>query len=344
MFGSVGGDWTHNFPTEGLPELRAHWARLHGPEPRSRFASDEQHNYDRPMREEVYAFLHDTLLGPAPDGAARTRVAEPAFRAYTLAELQPLVQACALAPPDMGALAAEYLARRPKVELATLAPGLDLHPTPRPAAFEPPGDGWQHRVATGSDGVPIPYRLQRRAAPFTVIVDPRGSAALLAARPDWLALVANPVLVDPRPYGEWARFRASWQRNGIFLGRGEGYQAALDVALVCTQLAARGTPVHVVGLGEASVVALLAAHLCPRITRLVTDDLGETYAANGNRLPLCPEILRFRDLPELIATLPKACDYELGGALRDGATSPDPRLSAPFSATELGKRLAPRTR
>jgi hypothetical protein len=354
MFGSVGGDWTHNFPKEGLPELRAHWARLHGEEPRSRFAPSEGHNYDRPMREEVYGFLHDVLLGPAADGKPRARVAEPEFRPYTLAELQPLVTACANVALDPGTMAKEYLARRPKVDsLAALAPGLDLRTGPKSYEF-PPSRAVQLQVmrVTGSDGVPIASRLVYRSdtlndprVPWTVIVDPRGSGSLLSVPPAWLAAVAKPVLVDPRPYGEWAPFRPSWQRNGIFLGRGEGYQAALDVALVCTQLASVDqAPVHVVGLGEAGVVALLAAHLCPKITRIVTDDLGETYAANGNRLPLCPELLRFRDLPELIATLPATCDYALGGALRDGATSPDGKLAPPFSAEELGRRLVDKRR
>ena len=67
---------------------------------------------------------------------------------------------------------------------------------------------------------------------------------------------------------------------------------------------------HVVGLGEAGVVAVLAAHLCPRIVRVAADELGEPYGKQGNRLPLCPELLRFRDLPELIRTLPEPCKYE----------------------------------
>lgn len=61
--------------------------------------------------------------------------------------------------------------------------------------------------------------------------------------------------------------------------------------------------------GEAGVVGLLAAHLCSRIARVATHQLGANYAENGNRLPLCPELLRFADRPNLIETLPRGCDH-----------------------------------
>ncbi|MEO6594841.1 MAG: LamG-like jellyroll fold domain-containing protein [Planctomycetota bacterium] len=314
MFGSVTGDWTHNFPREGMPELRAHWARQHGVELRSRFA-DEGHNYDRPMREEVYAFLHDVLLGPAADGVPRARVAEPEFRAFSTAELQPLLRARPPVELAAGDMAVAHLRRRAKVEsLAELAPGLTLRVLAHAIEWlDAEGCEWRRGSVRGDDGVPIPLRCKQTegsdSVPFTVVVDARGNVDT-RNDPAWLA-APRPVLVCPRPYGEWARFRAAWQRNGIFLGRGEGYQAALDTALVCASLPG-AAPVYVVGLGEAGVVALLAAHLCPRIVRVVADDLGQPYAEDGNRWPLCPELLRYRDLPELIATLPAACTYIAG--------------------------------
>lgn len=348
MFGSVSGDWTHNFPREGLPELRAHWARLGGPAPRSRHA-DEGHNYDRPMREEVYGFLHDALVGPAADGAPRARVAEPPFTPFSLAALEPLLQARPNVALAADTMAREHLARRPRVTtLAALAPGLAPAPTPAEWHWEPaPAAGWQ-RGWLGAE-VPIPVRLGPTAAaagddvPYTVVVDPRGSAALLASPPEWLAAAPRRVLVDPRPYGEWAPFRAAWQRNGIFLGRGEAYQAAADLAAVCNHLPG-SAPVHLVCLGEAGVIALLAAHRCPRIERLVTDDLGPNYAAAGNRLPLAPELLRWGDLPDLIRTLPAACGYVLGGAASTPAGDPARQLRPALSSAELAALLAPSRR
>ncbi|MEQ1634384.1 MAG: LamG-like jellyroll fold domain-containing protein, partial [Planctomycetota bacterium] len=184
MFGSVAGDWTHAFPQQGLPELTAHWQRLGGAAPRSRFAN-EGHNYDQPMREEVYAFLFDVLTGPAPDGAPRTRVAEPGFRAFSLREFEPLVAACPNVQLDANAMAAEYLGRRPKVSgLADLAPGLDLDVAARPVQWLDPADArWRRGTVTGSDGVPIPLRLGRADdpvdLPYTVVIEPRGASVAM---------------------------------------------------------------------------------------------------------------------------------------------------------------------
>ncbi|MCB9878100.1 MAG: hypothetical protein H6835_10905 [Planctomycetes bacterium] len=315
LFGSVTGDWTHNFPQQGLPELRALWARLGGPAVRSRHG-DEGHNYDRPMREVVYGLLTD-VFEPGADGAVHERREEPAFAAFSLGELRGLVAACANVQLDPGDMAEEYLGRRAKVaSLAELAPGLDLTVVRREIAWrEGHGDDhWRVGTVTGADGVAIPLRVARRIDPaksFTVVVDPRGSAAAMLDLDVERESPENRVFVDPRPYGEWAPFRSAWQRNGIFLGRGEGYQAALDVATVCASLP-REVEVHVVGRGEAGVTALLAAHLCPRIRKVTVDELGPNYSDDGNRRPLCPELLRFRDLPELIATLPQGCAFEAG--------------------------------
>jgi hypothetical protein len=312
LFGSVTGDWTRNFPTQGLPELTAHWQRLGGPLPRSRHG-DEGHNFDRPMREVVYAFLSD-VFAPAGDGAARERIDEPVLRAFSYDELAPLMQArpnVSLAPD---AMAREYLARRPKVAgLAELAPNLDFDVKRREIDWLDPGDAiWRRGSVTGVDGVAIPFRLGLHIdpddRPYTVVLDPRGAVAAMFEH----GTGPNPhqrwVLVDPRPYGEWAPFRSAWQRNGLFLGRGEGYQTAIDTALVCASLPDE-TKVHVIGRGEAGVIAVLAAHLCPRIAKVTVDDLGPSFAHDGNRWPLCPEILRFGDLPELIATLPDGCEF-----------------------------------
>ncbi|MCA8967349.1 MAG: hypothetical protein KDC48_20880, partial [Planctomycetes bacterium] len=192
MFGSVSGDWTHNFPQQGLPELTAHWARLGGQGPRSRFA-DEGHNYDRPMREEVYDFLQSCFfrfdeLGHVPSYDA-VSWKEQVFAA---AELQPLLAARPNATLDPGAMAREYLARRPRVAtLAELAPGLDLHVAPRTMSV-PPSVDWLGAHLPGNDGVPIPLRKRNLGlGPYTVVVDPRGGAALLADAPPWLAKLDN---------------------------------------------------------------------------------------------------------------------------------------------------------
>jgi hypothetical protein len=138
------------------------------------------------------------------------------------------------------------------------------------------------------------------------------------------------VLVDPRWSGEWQRFAPFWRRNGLMLGCGEGYQAAHDVALVCASLPGNAR-ITLVGLGTAGVSALLAAPLCPRITHLVADDLGPDYRANGNRLPLCPELLRYGDLPRLLADARRTAVCDVGGFAGAPALTP----------AEVARLLAP---
>ncbi len=309
FFGTVTGDWTRNFPRQGLPELTAHWQRLGDRAPASRHA-DEGHNYDRPMREAVYAFLHEHLLGQVGP------VAEPDGELFALAEFEPLVRARPNATLDHRALANEHLTRRrPVAHLAALAPGLPGLATPpiRPgtlAWLDDPAIEFRRGTVTGEDGVPIPIRSRRQAspddregftAPVTVWIDPRGSATLLAHAAAFED--SDHVLVDPRPYGEWSQFRQPWQRNGLILGRGEGYQAAVDVALVCQSLEG-SPPIILRAHGEAGVIATLAATLTDRVVEVQTEPLGATYRENGNRRPLCPELLRFGDLPDLVERLP----------------------------------------
>jgi hypothetical protein len=309
MFGSVTGDWTHAFPQQGLPELTAHWSRLHGPAPRSRHAN-EGHNYDRPMREEVYAFFHDVLVGPAAGGAPRQRVDEPAFAPFPLGEMQQLARTCPPVQLDANTMAAQYLARRAKVaDLAALAPGIDLKITPQAIAWlDDESATWRRGTVRDGDGVSVPLRARGLAGPgdepIAVVVDPAGMTHAMRDA----ALPARAVVFDARPYGEWSPYRGPWQRNGLLLGRGEGYVAAHDAALVCASLPGSAR-VHLTGRGEAGVVAVLAAHLCPRIVSVHADDLGASYTEEPKRLPLCPELLRWRDVPELIATLPATCTF-----------------------------------
>jgi hypothetical protein len=318
LFGSVTGDWTHDFPEHGLPELRALWTHL-GQDgwPKSRHAN-EGHNYDRPMREVVYGFLHDALLGPADGGAPRATFAEPALQTWPVAELRALGGPPHRAAPDAAVLAAEALHRRAAAGTeAQLAPALPWRVAAAPIQWRADASApWRSAIATGADGVPVPFFVQHSDAgddvPFTVVVDPAGKSVLLAHGAPLLAQAQKLVLVDPRWSGEWQRFAPFWRRNGLMLGCGEGYQAAHDLALVCASLPGNAK-ITLVGLGTAGVPALLAAPLCPRITRLVADDLGPDYHGNGNRLPLCPELLRFGDLARLLADARKSAVCDVGG-------------------------------
>jgi hypothetical protein len=169
---------------------------------------------------------------------------------------------------------------------------------------------------TGGDGVPVPMLVRRSDAaagePWTVVAGGPGKAGLAIPPPDLLLGARRPVVVDPRWTGEWQRYAATWRRNGLILGQGEAYQMAHDLALACASLPGEAE-VTLVGLGSAGVGALLAAGLCPRIGHVVLENLGPTYAVDGNRLPLAPELLRSADLPELLQALGKRCRVTVGG-------------------------------
>lgn len=310
MFGSVTGDWTKNFPAQGLPELRAHWRRAGAVVPRSRHG-DEGHNYDQSMREAVYSFLHDVFDGELRRGK---EIAEAEFRPFDFEELKALGPARMQNQLPQTAMANEARARRAKVDsLQALAPGLKLNVDAAKVTWLDGDDAeWRRGKVVGPDGVAIPLKLHGGGVDgdaWTLRLHPHGMfEAALTGQESAGKQAARTVVCDPRPYGEWARFRSAWKRNGIILGRGEGYQAAVDVALVVASLPGED-PVYIVADGETGVVALLAAHICSRVKKVTAPDLGVAYARNGNRLPLCPELLRFRDLPELITTLPKGCVF-----------------------------------
>ena len=61
-------------------------------------------------------------------------------------------------------------------------------------------------------------------------------------------------------------------------------------------------PVVLVGLSDAGFTAAIAGVLEPRISAVIADRLGPTYA-KGRQSPLIANLLRVGDLPELVAAL-----------------------------------------
>lgn len=297
FFGSVTGDWTALFPRQGFPELQAHWQRLGGGAAIRALHRDEGHDYSPPMREAVYGFLHDALTPPAADGKPRTAIAEPPFAAFAVDRLAALGGPPAHDLVDDRSAGAELLARRPRItEPRDLAPDL---PWNAPIAAidwrAHTADGWRSGSVRGDDRVPVPFLLQDRAGDprtrWTVIASPLGKATLRQQPPGWLRSETRVALVDPRWCGEWQRFAPFWRRNGLWCGRGELYQQAHDLALVCRNLPGDARVV-LVGLGTCGPAAIVAATLCDRIERVIADDVGPAYEDHGNRLPEAPELLR----------------------------------------------------
>jgi hypothetical protein len=289
------------------------------------------------MRERVYEFLA-SVLEPKRDPKEFT---EPALHPQPVAELRAADQATDVPRADAQKLGAEHLARRPRVtDPKTLAPGLPWHV--EPVAIEWRGGEdlpWRPASVRGPDGVPVPLFVGREQsedpAPWTVVVSPAGSLPLRRATPAWFQGPRR-VLIDPRFVGEWQSPAPSWRRNGLWLGCGEGYQCAHDVAQAIASLPGKA-PVRLVGLGSCGIVALIAADLCPRVQLLIADDLGPPFAEDGNRLPLCPEILRLGDpIAFFRARLRARCEFVAGGTSAPGGAH------AALSSDDLTRLLAHR--
>jgi hypothetical protein len=275
------------------------------------------------MRECVYAFLASVL---EPGREAR-EFAEPPLHPLPVPMLRAQDREVHVQRADAAQLAAEYLARRPKIaDPRALAPALSWRVEPVPIEWRGAADlPWRPASVRGPDGVPVPVFVGRDTAadpvPWTVVVAEGGSLPLRRTAPAWLP-GSRRVLVDPRFTGEWQSPAPAWRRNGLLLGCGEGYQQAHDVAQAVASLPG-AAPVRLVGLGSCGIVALMAADLCARVRLVIADDLGATFQDDGNRLPLCPEILRLGDpVAFFSARLSGHCELKLGGATTPGALRP----------------------
>lgn len=290
FYGSVTGDWTHDFSRHGLPEIRAVYRLLGRESAVEAKHLDLGHNYGPEFRAGVHEFFDRVLLSRGPDPAATEAAPVPLERLRALGPPP--------AAPDRAALAKEFLGRRPRATSPQgVAPGLpwnvgrgdidDLGPAA-------PGSPWNRGAVRGEDGVPIPMLLRdgRRGEdrPWTVFVAPGGHAALLLDPPEGLATAERAALVDVRFTGEWSRFADAWRRNALLLGRGEGYQAAHDLALVAKSLPGGGR-VTVVARDWTGKVAVVARYLTDRIEATRTEGLA-SFPDDGNPLPSFPEILR----------------------------------------------------
>lgn len=330
LFGSVTGDWTSTFPEKVLPDIRRLYAlggSVDGAAPLvESMHRREGHNYGRGFREAVYAFFRRTLRHEEGE------VVEAAFSALPLETLRAIDDPDAT--PDVRALAREALAVRGRAaDWRTVAPGLPWKVERAPlVAAEPAVEGtrWLRGSVTGSDGVAIPVvwhdDTDSTDAPWILAVSSGGKAALALESPAWLSHAPRVALVDPRFVGEWSPFVAGWRRNGLMLGRGEGYEAAHDLALVAQSLPGK-SPVTLVALGSTGVSGLLATGLSPRIRTFVANDLGPRFADDGNRLPFFPEILRRGDLPELVAAAPASVTMTVGGL------GPSSAIAVPVAST-----------
>lgn len=299
LYISITQDWTHNFPTQGWPEIQSAYRALGSIDSVDALHLNAPHGYDAKMRARAFTFFDGVLAPDHPEAL------EVDFTPFPTDALQKL--GVRGSTPDRAILAAEFLARRARVEsLHQLSPALpwkvERSELELIGSAAPPSQ-WQRCCTRGADGVRIPLVVRRSVADtpeeLLLVVAPSQRTKLLLQPPEWLSSAPAAAIMEPRFAGESREFAAAWQRNGLTLGCGEAYLAAHDIAQVIESLPGDAR-VRVVALGNTSVPALMAAQLAPRMHKLVLEQLGSTYASGGHGQLLAPEILRYGDLPRLV--------------------------------------------
>jgi hypothetical protein len=323
LFLSVTGDWTHRFPTRGFPPLLELWTGLSAADRIGSRQWEGGHDFNRPMRNAVYAFFERWLHGASkPDPEL-----EPAD-----AETEPLATLAALdrdgAERDLVAVVREFRARlaAPPVaagerlavrreQLARLF-GAGVGPV-RVAERRPlSAAGRALEAARISDPrdpeIELPVLIARptaRATGWAILIGEGKSAQLLHHRAWIEALLQRGMavlLADVRYTGELDQAGAWRDPYGRFFGADEGVLAVHDLQSLVAALPALDAeiPAHatVVAFGAHGAAALYAAALDARIERVIAPALGPTYAA-ADRAPRMARVLRHGDLPDAAALL-----------------------------------------
>jgi hypothetical protein len=353
FFLSVTGDWTRNFPREGLPAIARLYEALGAADAVVGRQWDQGHDFDRSMRNAVYAFFERTLRGVEDPGAELEPAELP---------VEPVAVLRALERPDLGtdpaAIAAEFRRR-----LAVAAPAVGAEPELLRARLErllgpavaPPmveerraaaaADRPDALLIHGADEVALPaLRWRGRGeGPELLLIADRGKvdAALRHAGliRDLLATRRAVWAVDLRYVGELdvgARFR---DLHGRFLGLDEGQLAVADLRR-CVAAVGGGRPVELLAFGHLGATAVLAAAVEPAIASVVAPDLGPTYRQSPRR-PALARILLHGDLPDAVLAAP-GCRFVLGGSPVDDAwqavdAARDQRVSRRAAALEIGE-------
>ncbi len=343
----VTGDWTKWFPQEGYPEIRSIYAMYRAGDQTECVQHDWDHDYSQAMREQAYAWFDRWLMGEkaadvVPEGEVQTESAEalaaldgppPGARGpeAVFEEARQRRAAPPFATSDGRSVAASAYRLR-----AALA---DTLREPR-AAAEPAADVIDRRpvgachvvrllVRTEPD-VRVPVVLVTPRGPArelaaVVIADDRGKALLLGERWDTLAGAAGRgvciAVTDVRFLGEWSLEAAVQRLNGIFVGRPPAAVGSHDLLAVAAWLRrrpeVRRDEVGVMGLGDAGVLALMAASLEPAIAFAVAAEVGPTYS-EGRTDPVASHLVTVGDLPEIAAScVPRP--LWIGGASDPGA-------------------------
>jgi len=326
LFLSLTGDWTRTFPKEGFPEIRSIY-RLYGQEAAVESAQwESEHDFSKPMRERMYAFFNHYLMGNADPAAAL----EPPLSPEPLPTLKALNQPPAT-PSDTSIIdwykgrfgfrhallpdAAAWVAYRQnlKSRLTLLLGDVQSQGSVAlaPRVSDQSAAEWQQMRIASEPGIEFPALLFG-AKPSTktalvLLVHPKGGQAILKEYGEVVrSLQATGVTIllpDIRLTGVLER---NWSLDGILWNRPEIGMGLTDLRACLDVLRPRDgrktRQVVLVGLGDAGFTAAIVGALEPRVSAVIADRLGPTFA-EGRQSPLIANLRRVGDLPELVAAI-----------------------------------------
>jgi hypothetical protein len=327
LYLSVTRDWTAQFPKEEFPPIRAVYEKLGAADRVANRHFDFDHDYNRTMREAMYAWFNRWLKGVEDEA----RAAEPELRTETPQALAALDR-----PPEGNRGAAgvvewfranrSFTGALAREALLDLLGETGVADAPLAATAVEAGDwrGWRmEKVAFASEKeftIPALLLHPRAERGPAVVVLSESKSAVLARRAGLveglLEAGMRVLLPDARLKGE---LRIRWDLNCVLWGRPEAGMAAHDASRAVELLASRkdvdGDRIAVLGLGAMGPSALFAAVLDGRIRAVAADAFGTTFA-KGREQPVVPLILRHGDLPQ-VAGLSKARKWLHGAEPRE---------------------------
>lgn len=337
LFITETGDWTAKFPVEGYPEIQRVYSFFDAAEKVKNLHFQIGHDFNKEMRETVYAWFNKWLKGIDDPELAR----EPSdLPVETVEKLRSLDDP----PPNakgFETVPAEFLSR--------LAPDL-----PQLNDKSPPSE-WRSfsrklrkdlRSLTGEDDVvdgPLTDRLLNtrdlgersssqvsllseqeihlpgvllvphppdRKRPAIIILHEKGKDEILAGEKelvDALLQAGFTVLaIDTRYVGE-LDFGGTWRElYGVIFGRSEVSLAAHDIrralSFLCLLDEVDPARIACLAFGDRAIPAIVAAALDDRIKALAVTDLGETYRS-GRTAPSFIGVLTAGDIPQFAAAI-----------------------------------------
>ncbi len=329
---STSQDWTHNWPTQGMPEVTATYGLYGATDQVADFHDNLPHDYMRSRRETMYAFFLRVFMG-ITDATAAIEPDDLAIlsNAEMLALLPNVVNAKDMntelpqefaarltppdpAPPQSPAEASAYLQPRREAlrELIDAPIPADFSPSVSTATAFVEGDvNFEILHFRSEPEITVPallVTLLNSTGPFPLVVMLGGQAkgsTYIGESGLCQSLLAEGcalLLPDVRYNGEMSS-NSEWYRNyGTHLGRFEASLGAQDLMQMLAAIRddSRFVPGRtvIVGLGNGAIPGLLASILDQDVAGFAGSDVGQTYG-EGRTRPYFNGVVTLGDLPQL---------------------------------------------